>query len=416
MLIPYKPLSRLLSVSANPILYFLFLLILMYSNASAYAGVDGLLIGHSPPACRPGNAVQKRLIGGSLLVLVAAQADTEAVAAPYRASMPPPLTTAFVHDAYAGLSGFDGEPLIKAGLSRFRKRSVDVYEGLSAEELSAEPAASVAVLPDEEIAWPQFTPPDITRGPVDRMDVTITFDGGSEDADAGVILGALAERGIQTTIFLTGAFIKKYPDLVRQMVRDGHEIGNHTMTHPHLTDYERTYRQTTRRGVDRVMVVRELREAAAVFKDVTGTEMAPLWRAPYGEANDEIRRWAFEEGYVHVGWTYDHKRRESLDTLDWVDDVSSRLYRTSDEIRDRVLNFGKGGDGVKGGIILMHLGTERKTDRASAMLGEMIDGLAGRGYRFVKISKLIEGGKTFRSVLMIRKERIMKGLVRLGGQ
>ena len=44
--------------------------------------------------------------------------------------------------------------------------------------------------------------------------------------------------------------------------------------------------------------------------------MARLWRAPYGEVNEDIRAWAFEKGYAHVGWTADYALRESLDTLD----------------------------------------------------------------------------------------------------
>ena len=348
-------------------------------------------------------------------------ADVEAAG---RQQVPPPVTTSFIHEAALTMHGLYAEPVtfMEQGLWRFRKRQDDVAQGLTAEELTAEPPQlnalilpAVDILPSEPLHnlpdMATYMPPDITRGRADRMDVAITFDGGSEDNDAAVILKALRERGIKTTIFLTGEFIANYPALVRQMVADGHEIGNHTMSHPHLTDFERTYRHVTLKGVDKAMLSRELREAAKLFKDVTGVEMAPLWRAPYGEANAEIRRWAFEEGYVHVGWTYDSKARESLDTLDWVADVTSRLYRTSNEIRDNILNFGKGKAG--GGIVLMHLGTGRKTDKASSMLGEMLDGLKARGYRLVKLSTLLDGETPLRYVRMIKQERIMKGMVRL---
>ncbi len=237
-------------------------------------------------------------------------------------------------------------------------------------------------------------PPDFTRGDEDVKEVAVTFDGGGGKAyEAYEILDVLKDRGVKATIFLTGDFIKRNPDVVRRIVRDGHEVGNHTLNHPHLTEYARNYTQATLKGVGPGMIHRELEGAAALFTEVTGRQMAPLWRAPYGEVNSEIRRWAWQEGYVHVGWTTDPESRESLDTLDWVRDKSSRLYRTSSQIKQRVLSFGREKEGVSGGIILMHLDTGRKTDKAADVLGEMIDRLSMRGYRFVKVSTLLAGNR-----------------------
>lgn len=261
--------------------------------------------------------------------------------------------------------------------------------------------------------WDEYTPPDITRGSDQKMRLTITFDGGSEDDDAERILDALSTRGLTTTIFLTGAFIKKYPALVRRMLLDGHEIGNHTMNHPHLTDFEKTLRHRTLSGVDKALVQRELRGAAEAFKAVTGEEMSPLWRAPYGEVNDEIRRWAFESGYIHIGWTSNNKKRESLDTLDWVSDRKSRFYRSPYEIKKRILDFGKDGGGINGGIVLMHLGTGRKSDRAASILPDLLDALLRRGYELVKVSDLVEATAQFQAVRSVRKERMLEGVVRL---
>jgi len=259
---------------------------------------------------------------------------------------------------------------------------------------------------------PEFTPPDITRVSTDEKLLAVTFDGGSEDGDAPEILDALTERGIKATVFLTGEFIRKHPDTVRRIVADGHEVGNHTMNHPHLTDFNASYRHRTLPDVDKDRVGRELKGAAELFKQATGKEMTPLWRAPYGEVNADIRRWAFEEGYVHIGWTYDNKRKESLDTLDWVSDRQSKLYRSSFEIKRRILNFGGSENGAAGGIVLMHLGTERKKDKASEVLGEILDALSERGYRFVTVSELLGGHKTLEAVYRLRKEKVMRGMVR----
>ena len=245
-------------------------------------------------------------------------------------------------------------------------------------------------------------PADVVRGDTALKLLSITFDGGFEADDAGAILDALKARDIRTTVFLTGYFIKAYPEIVRRIVSDGHEVGNHTMNHPRLTEYERTRRQKRLPWVDREFVVRELKEVESLFRRTTGKEMAPLWRAPYGEENSEIRGWAFEAGYLHIGWTSDPRRRESLDTLDWVHQRSSRLYRTQDAIREKIVNFNKDGPGLRGGIILMHLGTERKSDKAAGVLGDMLDAVMGNGYRFVKITNLIEGNA---NLALLKRER-----------
>jgi peptidoglycan/xylan/chitin deacetylase (PgdA/CDA1 family) len=116
--------------------------------------------------------------------------------------------------------------------------------------------------------------------------------------------------------------------------------------------------------------------------------MAPLWRAPYGECNAEILRWAADDGWTHVGWTRDERGRRSLDSLDWVDDPGSRLYLSSARLVDRLLAFGEGGAGLNGGVVLMHLAT-RASDPAVDRLAGLIDTLRARGYRLVTVSELL---------------------------
>ena len=255
-----------------------------------------------------------------------------------------------------------------------------------------------------------YLPPDITRGSLKRMELSLTFDGGYSAYEAMEILDALRARGIKTTVFLTGIFINRYPWVTKLIVLDGHEVGNHTMTHPHLTSFAKNFRHKRLPGINRSLLLKELRDTEELFKEVTGAEMAPLWRAPYGEINAELRRWAFEQGYLHIGWTYDHEAKESLDTLDWVDNTASKFYQSSTEIKSRILGFGKGSGGVKGGIILMHLGTDRRLDRVSSILGELIDGLQKRGYRFVTISKLLKGERALDTALKLKKRAGYKRL------
>ena len=129
-----------------------------------------------------------------------------------------------------------------------------------------------------------------------------------------------------------------------------------------LASQDGAYKLIRRRNLTWLKVVRINAEHISLMK------MAPFWRAPYGEINREIREWAYREGYIHIGWTADYKRKESLDTLDWVEDSSSKYYLTSHEIKEKILNFGKDSNGLRGGIILMHLDTKRTTDKPSSLV------------------------------------------------
>ncbi len=240
-------------------------------------------------------------------------------------------------------------------------------------------------LPGEEIEL--F---DLDSGIASEMKIAVTFDGGSRDNHAEEILDALAERGIKTTFFLAGQFIKRFPDTVKRILKDGHEVANHTRNHPHLTSYETNFRQNTLPGVTREFLLKELREADLIYTAITGKKMSPYWRAPYGEVNVQLIEWAADEGYIHVGWTTDHDRKKSLDTLDWVSDEESDLYLTSEEITKRILSYDDSGDGLRGGIVLMHLGSHRTTDRYSSSLGDLIDSVTAKGYELVKVSELFE--------------------------
>ena len=249
---------------------------------------------------------------------------------------------------------------------------------------ASEPPVPVAAAPRERPSSAASTgllPVDLTRGPVDRPDILVSFDAGSSDRGAAAILDALSARGIRTTVFLTGEFIRRYPELARRIALDGHEVGNHTDTHPHLTTYASDGRQATRAGVDRAFLAGQLLRTARLYRDVTGKTMAPLWRAPFGEHNPEIRRWAAELGYWHVGWT---GGRSGLDGLDWVTDPRSRAYQPADRLLARLVAHAE-----NGGIVLLHLGSDRE-EPVAAHIGLLFDGLTARGFRFTRASDFLE--------------------------
>jgi peptidoglycan/xylan/chitin deacetylase (PgdA/CDA1 family) len=244
---------------------------------------------------------------------------------------------------------------------------------------------------------PASAPPtradDVTRGNPGIREVAFTFDGDDQANVAREILDMLRTRDVRATVFLTGQFIWLFPDVVRRMQAEGHEIANHLDTHPRLTTYAQNRRHVTLPGVTREFVIGELRRAEASLRVLTGQSMAPYWRAPYGEHNAEIRAWAADAGYRHISWTRAAGGGEDLDTRDWVADRSSRIYRTREEIATRILEFGRGQPGaLNGGIILMHLATHREIDRPHESLPHILQSLQDQGYRLVTISELLAHG------------------------
>ncbi|HJV23609.1 MAG TPA: polysaccharide deacetylase family protein [Holophagaceae bacterium] len=220
---------------------------------------------------------------------------------------------------------------------------------------------------------------NLTHGDRSQRRILLSFDGGSNNEGAAEILDALRARGIRTTLFLTGTFIRKFPALVRRMAAEGHELGNHTTHHPHFAPNMKRDPQWTREKVQE-----ELLSADRALVELLGRPMDPVWRAPYGEHTVEIRRWAEELGYRHVGWS------EGADSLDWATPKERKLYRSGDAILQRLqVRLQKDGGGL---IVLMHLGSERdEKDRPAAKLGAFLDQARAGGWTFVTAGELIKG-------------------------
>ena len=232
---------------------------------------------------------------------------------------------------------------------------------------------------------------DFRRGSLDKKQIAFTFDGGAENNITDEILDILKERDIHCSLFLTGHFIRRYPVSVKRMIAEGHEICNHTWSHPRMTSFEENGRHETLANITADVVQEQLNKTASLFKMITGNTMAPYWRSPYGYHNKEIRTWAAEAGFKHIGWTTGRGWQETLDTLDWVVDKDSKAYHSADEIAEKILTFGKDKkSGLNGAIILMHLGTNRKDDFPYKKLPEILDTLIEQGYEMVTISKMLQ--------------------------
>ncbi len=222
--------------------------------------------------------------------------------------------------------------------------------------------------------------------------IAVTFDGNASSNGTTELLDLLKELNLKITLFVTGGFVERYPKIVRRAVLEGHEVGNHTFSHPHLTSYALNKRHNLLPGINRTAFHDQLRRTESAFKKATGRPMAPLWRAPYGEENSTLRGWALELGYLHVRWS--SLEGASLDSRDWVADEHSTLFQDSRKMMDRLLGFPH----LEGGIVLMHLSTERSEPPWNE-LPRFVRELKRRQVKPGKVSDLLEESKTWRKWL-----------------
>lgn len=195
---------------------------------------------------------------------------------------------------------------------------------------------------------------EIIRGDTSKRQIIFTFDGGSNSKSAQNILNALAKHNIRGTFFLTGTFVKKYPELTREIVREGHEVFNHTMDHPHLTEI---------RDAD---IIHELNFMDANFYAVTGSSTKPYFRPPYGDRDGRVVKVASRAGYRSVYWT--------VDARDWEESEGQTAEQTKDLILSTL---------APGNIYLMHIGD----NITGQILDEIITKIEEMGYKIVPLTE-----------------------------
>jgi peptidoglycan/xylan/chitin deacetylase (PgdA/CDA1 family) len=204
---------------------------------------------------------------------------------------------------------------------------------------------------------------DWTYIPTTRHVVALTFDAGANADAVPSILGTLRRGHVRATFFLTGTFARDYPAAARAIAAAGERIGDHTITHPYLTQRSEA------------AVRHEILGAARQITAVTGVNPAPLFRFPFGDADARTIAIANQLGYVPVRWT--------VDTLGWEGTAS---HINAAVVVSRVLAALRPGE-----IVLMHVGSnpkDRTTFDADA-LPQVITGLEARGYSFVTLDALV---------------------------
>lgn len=182
--------------------------------------------------------------------------------------------------------------------------------------------------------------------------VALSFDAAWGAGRTPEILAILAGHDVRATFFLVGFWIDRYPEMVQKIVAAGHDLGNHSATHPRLD------------ALGREAIAREIGTVHRQLQRFGGGEPF-LFRPPFGAFSDRVLEVAEELGYLSIQW--------SVDSLDWRPTRPERII-------ERVLD-----QAHPGAIILFH----NDGEHTPAALSPIIDGLRARGYRFAPISELV---------------------------
>lgn len=192
----------------------------------------------------------------------------------------------------------------------------------------------------------------------DKKVIYLTFDCGYENGNTPDILNALKKHHVHATFFVVGNFLRDNPELVKQMLKEGHTIGNHTFHHP---DMSQIATQET--------FSRELGDVETLYKKITGKNMIRFYRPPQGKYNTENLQMAKDMDYHTFFW--------SLAYVDWLTDAQPSKEEAFDKLLGRI---------HPGAIVLLH--------NTSKTNGSILDELLGKwedmGYTFSTLKKLVK--------------------------
>ncbi len=240
-----------------------------------------------------------------------------------------------------------------------------------ADELSRDPSVAPAPAfrssPSPEPSPANYTSvPQPTPGPVivpekttynscnvEGMSIAITFDDGPNPELTPKLLDMLKERGIKATFFVVGKNVEEYPGIVTRMATEGHEVANHSWSHPTLTKL----------GIESFR--KQIENTNEAIAKATGKRPV-LMRPPYGATSVSLNKRLNDQfGLKVILW--------SVDPLDW-------KYRNSNRVYNSIIQGTR-----PGSIILAHdiHGT------TVAAMPATLDALLAKGYKFVTVSELI---------------------------
>lgn len=197
------------------------------------------------------------------------------------------------------------------------------------------------------------------RGRRDQPAVCLTFDDGPHPGSLPQILDTLKAFRVKATFFLVGRRIRQRPDEVREILLEGHEVGNHTENHIRLDTL----------NPDQIRV--ELGLCADAFEQASRGRKMALFRAPGMRVDPVVLKIAREFGYVTVSANYGAKDFQLVKDGPTVADANEIVGYVLDQL-------------TPGGIILLHDSPE-----TAEALPEILSGIQKRGFRIESVSRML---------------------------
>lgn len=184
--------------------------------------------------------------------------------------------------------------------------------------------------------------------------IALTFDAAWGNDDTKKIMEILKKHDVKVTFFMTGGWVESYPDDVKMILAEGHDLGNHSQNHKNMSQISDSEKE------------KELMSVHDKVKELTGYDMF-LFRPPYGDYDSKLIRVARKCNYYAIQW--------DVDSLDWKDYGAESIIKTVTQNK----HLGNGS------IILCHNGAKYTAEA----LDTLITTLKDAGYEFVPLSELI---------------------------
>jgi peptidoglycan/xylan/chitin deacetylase (PgdA/CDA1 family) len=196
-----------------------------------------------------------------------------------------------------------------------------------------------------------------------RREIALTFDAGADRGYAEEILDLLKAEGIQASFGIMGQWAQENPDLLQRMIDEGHMLFNHSWTHASFTGFTT---QSAPLTTEERWQELQLTEQAVL--ELSGYQLQPWFRPPYGDYDESSLRDMAAVGYTKV--------------LLWSCDTRDSLGATAEEILNNCIY-----NAQPGRIVLMHVGAQSE---AYAALPTMIAFLREQGFSFVRADRILE--------------------------